>query len=282
MPRPVLVLVACLFALAGGCRDDQSQAPSPAVSTRPARQVERRQHEYKVVHVFVALCDNVNQGIAPVPAFLGNGQDPKSNLYWGAMYGVKTFFKRSDSWSLVKHATKPASPVLDRVVFRSTWAGQQIYVIADAYDGARMKTTLTDFMAAARGDKVIEVSIGDSQPLQGGAMADIVCFIGHNGLMEVSLGPLPRRGDGPRPSGAIVLACRSASYFGDPLNKAGCPLLLSTTGNMAPEAYTLDAALRSWAAGQTPQKTRQAAAHSYARYQKCSQAAAMRLFTSGQ
>jgi hypothetical protein len=47
----------------------------------------------RVVHAFVALCDNKHQGIVPVPAILGNDDDPKNNLYWGAMYGVKTFFK---------------------------------------------------------------------------------------------------------------------------------------------------------------------------------------------
>ncbi|MGC6431949.1 MAG: hypothetical protein ACON5F_12965 [Jejuia sp.] len=41
--------------------------------------------EVKTIHVYVALCDNINQGIVPVPAKLGNGQDPKNNLYWGAM-----------------------------------------------------------------------------------------------------------------------------------------------------------------------------------------------------
>jgi len=34
--------------------------------------------------VFVALADNFNQGIVPVSAKLGNGDNPKTNLYWGA------------------------------------------------------------------------------------------------------------------------------------------------------------------------------------------------------
>ena len=55
----------------------------------------------KTIHVFVALCDNDNQGIVPVPSKLGNGQDPKNNLYWGALYGVKTHFKNSKDWTLV-------------------------------------------------------------------------------------------------------------------------------------------------------------------------------------
>ena len=39
----------------------------------------------RIVHVFVALADNVNQGIVPVPAKLGNGEDPVHNLYWGPL-----------------------------------------------------------------------------------------------------------------------------------------------------------------------------------------------------
>jgi hypothetical protein len=39
------------------------------------------------IHVFVALADNKNQGIVPVAAILGNGEDPQHNLYWGSAYG---------------------------------------------------------------------------------------------------------------------------------------------------------------------------------------------------
>ncbi|HEX6738364.1 MAG TPA: hypothetical protein VF310_08840, partial [Vicinamibacteria bacterium] len=56
-----------------------------------------------VAHVFVALCDNKNQGIVPVPARLGNGQDPAGNLYWGARYGVRTYLARDAGWTAVTH-----------------------------------------------------------------------------------------------------------------------------------------------------------------------------------
>ena len=39
----------------------------------------------RTVHVFVALADNLHQGIVPVPAKLGNGEDPEHNLYWGGL-----------------------------------------------------------------------------------------------------------------------------------------------------------------------------------------------------
>jgi len=291
--------MACLWLLAptGGCEDQPAPTPlrrpttqpSSAAPARPAPAREpalgRRPRAYKVVHVFVALCDNRHQGIVPVPAALGNGQDPPNNLYWGALYGVKTFFRRSPSWSLVPHRSAPADPaVLERVVFRGTWGGQAVYVIADAYDGAKMARVLQAFLRAAAGHEAVEVTVDGAsagRPLQSGALADLVCFVGHNGLMDVSLGDPPGHIDGPNPHGAIVLACKSLSYFRDPLRRAGCPLLLATTGLMAPEAYTLDAALRSWAAGQSPGQVRHKAAAVYAKYQHCSTTAALRLFTSG-
>jgi hypothetical protein len=67
--------------------------------------------------VFVALADNAHQGIVPVPAVLGNGDDPERNLYWGAAFGVRTFFKKSVEWKEVAHERNPDGPVLERSVF---------------------------------------------------------------------------------------------------------------------------------------------------------------------
>jgi len=50
----------------------------------------------KTIHVFVALCDNKYQGITRVSAALGNGQNLNTNLYWGALYGIRTYFKKSN------------------------------------------------------------------------------------------------------------------------------------------------------------------------------------------
>ena len=53
-------------------------------------------HAQRVIHIVVALCDNQYQGIVKVPAGIGNGQDARTNLYWGAGYGVKTQFSGVD------------------------------------------------------------------------------------------------------------------------------------------------------------------------------------------
>src|SRR5271156_5534262 len=76
------------------------------------------QQPVRVVHVFVALADNQHQGIVPVPAKLGNGDAPASNLYWGAAFGVKSYFRASSDWMLLSSAPGPEPAILERCVFR--------------------------------------------------------------------------------------------------------------------------------------------------------------------
>jgi len=113
-----------------------------------------------------------------------------------------------------------------------------------------------------------------------GGRADLVCFVGHNGLMDVSLDEYPARRGEAGPASAVVLACRSRAHFETPLRRARCRPLLTTNGLMAPEAYTLDAAIRSWAQGDPPEATRLRAARAYARFQRISEARARRLFAT--
>jgi len=214
----------------------------------------------KRIRVIVALCDNENQGIVRVPAKLGNGQDPANNLYWGAAYGVKTFFRRSSSWKSEERAKPPDPAILDHVVFRSR--DFPVELIAEAYDGAKMSTAVERFFREAAG--------GD---------AELVCFVGHNGLMDRRLGTLPALAR-IRPKGAVVLACKSRDYFAEPLRSVGCPPLVTTSGFMAPEAYVLDAILRTWASGADSTAMAADAATAYATYQKCPPAAARKLFVA--
>jgi hypothetical protein len=244
---------------------------------------------YRAVHVFVALCDNRNQGIAPVSTALGNGQDPKANLYWGAMYGVKTFFRRSSHWrqipaDQVAVSAGDGGAVLDRAVFELAGSQPKVYVLAEAFDGAKMPLAVRRFFEAAAGRLVRAAAWGRGPQrvvIRAGGAADLVCFVGHNGLMDRPLAALPPQAAGPKPTRAVVLACKSSAYFAEPLRRAGCKPLLLTTGLMAPEAYTLDAALRSWARGDDDATTRLRAAEAYAEHQQCSLQAAQRLFVAG-
>ena len=238
-----------------------------------------------VVHVVVALCDNANQGIVPVPKSLGNGQDPNTNLYWGALYGVRTHLPRAAGWARVDTERPENEHILDRVVFHASLKRDgksvPVYVVADAWDGAHIRGTLQVYfrMLAGRSTENIEVIHNSDQiDLRAGGSAHLVACVGHNGLLDLSLEAAVSPVAKAPARSTIVLACASKSFFLDHLHTAGAHPLLLTTGLMAPEAYTLDSAIRSWVEERTTAAVALAAAGAYDRYQKCGLSAARRLF----
>lgn len=226
------------------------------------------------IHVFVALADNEHQGIVPVPARLGNGMDPEHNLYWGAAGGVKTFFARSSRWKLLTCNNGPKPQVLQRCTFQHRVSG--IELVADAYRGDEIVQAITDFFYAASGG----ASGTRSSPSSVTESADVVVYVGHDGLMDFRL-PLAVSKHAEVPRNAIILACASRQYFHELLSASGAYPLLWTTGLMAPEAYTLESALDTWIEGKTGQDIRESAAAAYNKYQKCGLRGARRLFVTG-
>ncbi len=232
------------------------------------------QGKIRTIHVFVALCDNEHQGIVPVPKALGNGDDPANNLYWGAMYGTKAFLKRGSNWTLAATEKKPTEAILERVVFKH--GSSDAYLVADAYRGREIKKAVRDFLDAAAGRSAATLPHGaDVLGLHGAA--DLVVYVGHNGLMDFHV-TQPQREPSAGTRQAIVLACKSKPYFQPRLAQLQCRSVLLTTGFMAPEAYTLDAAVASWLAQGSAAQITDRAARAYHKYQKCGLIAARRLF----
>lgn len=235
----------------------------------------------RTVHVFVALADNQHQGIVPVAKSLGNGEDAERNLYWGSAYGVKTFFARSADWARLRCGEKPKAEILERCVFKYRTAN--VYLVADAYRGVEIRQAILDFLSssAGQGSETIDVP-GASGTVQlavrGGA--NLVVYIGHDGLMDFQLPLLPRKKNETHRD-AILLACASKQYFTESVRTSGAYPLLWTTGLMAPEAYTLKSALDGWIAGENNERIRDRAAEAYDKYQKCGSRAAHRLLVSG-
>ncbi|UTW62031.1 hypothetical protein KFE98_18775 [bacterium SCSIO 12741] len=233
--------------------------------------------EVKTIHVFVALCDNQNQGIVPVPSHLGNGQDPASNLYWGAAYGVKSFLRyKSDEWIYVKRVEVDNPMILERILFKHR--SGEAYLLADAYDGRHIRSCIVDFLYASNYQRNQWVTHEDDSIPFGGA-SDLVAYCGHDGLMEFDVAPNMKSSKKSMP--AIVLACYSKDFFYQPLLNSGAQPWLWTTHLMAPEAYTLVAALEGWLKGETPKQVEERAAQAYNRYQKCGINGARNLFTTG-
>lgn len=271
------VFCLLLFLAFLGCNPPPEVATAkPVLSPSPASAKPAKNPTSKTIHVVVALCDNQFQGIVPVPARIGNGNDPANNLYWGAGFGVKTFFQKAKDWSLLATVPNPKPRVLERLVFKHKT--KAVYLVADAYRGREIKQSIVDFFAFAAGHQA-EVIHANATTIDAGGNADLLAYVGHDGLMDFSVEKVAAPAD-RNPRAAIMLACISQRYFAEPLRATGAQPLLWTTGLMAPEAYVLKAAVDGWVAQESGEQIRQRAAAAYHQYQRCGIKAAQRLFAT--
>jgi len=230
----------------------------------------------KTIHIYVALCDNKYQGIVPVPKGIGNGQDANTNLYWGCGYGIRTYFKKSNEWKLLK-TQKINTIILERLIFKHT--SKNIYLIADAYDGEQIKKCTEDFLNSACG-KVKDKIILENNSIGITGNANLVVYIGHDGLMDFELNDTYVNDD-KKKRHVIILACYSKHYFSKHLAQANVNPLVWSTGLMAPEAYTVHDAITGYVANESNEQIRTRAANAYSKFQKCSLKAARNLLVTG-
>lgn len=231
----------------------------------------------QTIYLQVALCDNTYQGIVPVPQKIGNGQDPGANLYWGAAFGIKTFFRKSKNWELVstRHLN---DTILERLIFRHK-QHKEVYLVADAYNGKYIKQCTVDFLNNSSGTVKDTVMVtGKALGIKGHATT--LAYIGHDGLMDFQLNETFNNTDKIKRD-IFVLACFSKKYFAPHLEQANITPVLWTSHLVAPEAYSIHDALEIYLNKGTPEQVRGHAAAAYARYQKCSLKAAKNLLVTG-
>jgi hypothetical protein len=280
------LLLFTLLVLLVGCTSAGKQNLTSVPSARLAatESLKAPRNSVTVIHVFVALCDNVNQGIVPVAPSLGNGDDPARNLYWGAAFGIKNFFAKNKDWEVLTSETqsnKSASVILERSIFKRR--DREVFLVAEAYRGSYIQQATRDFLEAAAGtpSEAVNVSVeGEMLTINLGGSANLIAYIGHNGLMDFHLTSIPRKRDEEKRE-TIILACASKSYFAEPLRKTGAKPLIWTTNLMAPEAYILSAAIEGWLRKETDEEIRVRAAKAYHQYQDCGLQSANKLFATG-
>lgn len=230
------------------------------------------------IHILVALCDNEYQGIVPVPAKIGMGNQPNTNLYWGCGYGIKSYFKKSTEWKLLKKISlndsiSRDSILLERLLFQHIGTGK--FLLADAYNGRYIKNCTRDFLYSVSGQLKDTIHY-NRQVIGTNGNAQLIAYIGHDGLMDFDITDSIYNTDGKKRD-CIILACRSRDYFKPFIIKAGGNALVWTTGLMCPEAYTVHDAIVAYCKKQSHQTIRIKAAEAYSKYQKCSLKAAMNL-----
>ncbi|WP_198227730.1 MULTISPECIES: hypothetical protein [Gilliamella] len=243
--------------------------------------------ETKTIHVLVALCDNKYQKIVPVPQAIGNGQDPKNNLYWGAAYGFKTYFAKQKEWQVININKPTSGKILEEIIYKHR--NKDVYLIAQAYNGKYIDNTVNDFLDYSAGKKAQQIRLNDKTVMAGGN-ADLVIYIGHDYLMESSWRDyLPdswrwntlskTEKEKQKLRYAAVFACKSQKYFTPPLSRLGITPLILTLHRMAPEAYSVHAMINSWLNGESKDEIRFKVASAYSQYQKLSKPA-LHIFTT--
>ena len=80
----------------------------------------------------------------------------------------------------------------------SSSATANVYLVADAYRGIEIKQAILDFLDSAAGDGADTITITTPSgvlnlPVRGGA--NLVAYIGHDGLMDFKLSRFPRLKD---------------------------------------------------------------------------------------
>jgi len=178
----------------------------------------------RTIAVFVALCDNDSQKIAPVPARIGDGNKPAVNLYWSCSDGFASFFERSDKWKRIKTEEEVSPDILVRQQFKH--ASAALLLTASAYRGSATESCTKGFEGALE---------------QGND--GLVAYLGHNGLMDFTL-PAPTKASIRRPA-AVVLCGKSKSYFQDRIEAAGGPAILLTDQFIYPCSFLLHDALEA-------------------------------------
>lgn len=175
---------------------------------------------------------------------------PKTDLYWGKMYGIKTYFNQDKDWEMV-NSKNPNNTILEQILFYNKTL--DLYVDAMAYNTSKIKKTITEF---------IEYAYQASEE-------ELVIYVGHDGLMDFDIDVVPQKNH----CDAMVFSCVSQNYFSPYLD-----MILSTYTFMAPEAYGVMAAIESWAKKENEEGIRKNTAVSYAKYQKISVRSAERTF----
>lgn len=213
--------------------------------------------ETKRIMVFVALCDNASQGIAPVPAKIGDGNVPAANLYWGCSDGMAAYFKASRSWKAPSAEKSADARVLERLVYHHKTLDCSL--TAEAWKGSEITACLQAFEQALIAGK-----------------HDLVVFIGHNVLMDRDI-EAPKT-PATTTCDAMVLCCKSDPYFRARLQKLNVRPILLTQQFMYPGSFLVHDAITPWYQKKDLPTIRQAAASAYARNQKISQKAALGVF----
>ncbi|MFK8037978.1 MAG: hypothetical protein AB8B74_06795 [Crocinitomicaceae bacterium] len=216
------------------------------IKARLKSKIEKK--EPLIVHLYVPLCDNENQGIVPTTKSLGDGLSLRTNLYWATSGGTKGYFKKQPDWITVYNEFDIDSNVLERIVFKQKYNSTTVYLVADAYRGDRMEETINDYLAAISNNRHQSIRLLDNTELNIAGHSDLIMFNGHNGAMD-AIAIKPWLNTTEKRTDIVMNACVSYDYLQEEFLQAGGYPLVRTNTLLYPGAYVLEQIIVDWVLG---------------------------------
>jgi hypothetical protein len=235
-----------------------------------------------VVQVHVPLCDN--RIIACGNRKLGDGDNPKTNLYWGTSGGFEGWFgRRRSGWKEVYRSEGDGTDVLQVVVWRREVSPGEslrkrgvkvrfpVYVVAYAWRGTSIDKAVTAYLDDLLGAQARVLPDGAGGQISAGGAAHVVAYVGHNRWMDYEdydWGDVREHaGAAGAIKGNIAIACLTGAYLAEPLSSAEHVPLLMTSDFLFAGAHAFEGAVSAFVEGGSYYAIRDGAATNYAKGQ---------------
>jgi hypothetical protein len=246
--------------------------------------------------VYIALCDNDSQGIVPVKnKKICMGDDAQNNLYWasgGGLWG----HARTRGWKRVLMEKNPTEDIAVRAVWKKRFfpggklralgvkAKFDVLLVGIAYRGEKIRKAMADYLKAVNRDAPDVLTLPNGESVEAGGKSHVIGWIGHDYFMDEPDVPgliAETRGNSTLEKGVFGLACISDHYFRPAIQRANVHILALNTNLTFPSAFTVFGMLRAAAAGKDHRGIHLEAVRAFAKGQKRSAAAMMRVFSYG-
>jgi hypothetical protein len=249
-----------------------------------------------VATVYVALCDNDHQGIAPVKnKKICRGDDPDNNLYWASSGGLFGHM-RTRHWKRLSVEDNPTPDIAVKAVWTKRFIASgllskmgikgpiEVIVVGLAYRGDRIRQTMVDYLKAVNQDNAETLTLPDGRTVEAYGKSHVVGWIGHDYFMDEP--DIPKliqetRGDSSIDKGVFGLSCMSDYFFRPAVERTNVHILALNTQLTFPSAFTVLGILGGIAAGKDHRGIHQEAVKAFAEGQKRPADILMRVFSYG-
>ena len=248
-----------------------------AVDFEPSLVQMIEQQGFIAVTVHVALHDRPGNRKGK----FGDGANPGTNLYWGALFGLETHFANSAGWRRAYADRGDKAQIIRRAVFhkraeptpawvdRGVLEGFDVYVLANAWPSTRIVEAMEQPIIEAVCGESIALPV-DGRIIEFGGAGAMVGYLGKNHMLDEYWDPFVRlKGcTMSRQIGLLYLCPRSAVVLHQTIASRGLYSVLFTRSGITPEAYLLDGMLNALLSGELGDAFLTEAAAQYARFQQ--------------